>query len=118
MSWRAELARSLHRTAASAESIMDRGRRQIARQFGTGKPRRICAYRGFAAGGAATVQGRVLSNRPAGGPKDDGGLWRNLVNTYRRWESDEVAGAPVTLTFDDQRIETVTDEEGYYRAEF
>src|SRR5687768_2440222 len=112
MSWRAELARSLHRATASAESAVDRGRRKLARKLGTGKPRRICAYRGYLAGEVVTVHGRVLSNRPVGGPKDDGGLWRNLVNTYRRWESDEVAGAPVALTFDDQQVETVTDEEG------
>lgn len=62
--------------------------------------------------------GRVLSNRPGGGPRDHDSVWANIVNTYRRWESDEVSGAAVSLCFGGQTIETVTDEEGYYRGEF
>jgi phosphatidate phosphatase APP1 len=113
-----DFVRLLHRAAAITEEAVDEARRDLWRATGRHQPRYIAAYQGWADAGTVRCSGRVLANRPAGGPLDDHGWWDNLVNTWRRWESDEVAGAPVTLRFQDHEQTMVADEEGYYHAEF
>jgi len=108
----------IRRAAASAESGMDRARHGFSRRLGTNPARQIAAYTGYVAESRIHVNGRVLANAPYGGPLDDDRWWENLANTYRRWESDELPGASVTLRFHMEEITVVTDEEGYYRASF
>ncbi|MEK7954455.1 App1 family protein [Luteolibacter soli] len=113
-----DFLRLLHRAAAVTEEAVDEVRRDLWRATGRHQPRHISAYQGWADGSRVHVSGRVLANRPAGGPLDDHDWWDNLVNTWRRWESDEVPGVSVRLRFKDQEQTVVTDEEGYYQAEF
>lgn len=108
----------LHRAAASAEEAVDGARRTAWRASGRHRPRQIVAYRGYADATSLRVMGRVLANRPSGGPLDDDGWWKNLINTWRRWESDEVPFAEVTLRFEGIELAVTADEEGYYHAEF
>lgn len=108
----------LHRAVASAESAVDSARRQLRAATGRGKARHIAAYQGYADATGVRVSGRVLANRASGGPLDDHGWWDNLVNTWHRWESDEVPGAVVQLRFRDQEQRVIADEEGYYEAKF
>lgn len=113
-----EFLKLLHRVVASSEEKVDAFRRGMSQRLGTGGPRQIAAYHGYADAAAVHVSGRVLANKPRGGPLDDDGWWENLVNTYRRWESDEVVGAEVTLRFGEDEQTVVSDEEGYYHARF
>lgn len=108
----------IRRAVASAESGMDMARHGIARRLGTNPARQIAAYMGYVAGNQIHVSGRVLANSPYGGPLENDGWWENLANTFRRWESDELPGASVTLRFHTEEITVITDEEGYYRATF
>ena len=108
----------LHKAAASAEEWADEARYRARREAGSGTPRQIAAYQGYADAAGVHVAGRVLASNPRGGPLDDDGWWDNLVNTWRRWESDEVPGAQVQLSFRGQEQQVVADEEGYYRASF
>jgi len=112
------ILRLLHHAAASAEELMDRARWQIRQKTGRDQARRIIAYRGYSDGEMVRLSGRVLGDHASGGPKDDDSWWDNLVNTWRRWESDEVPGAELTVRFGDQTQPVVSDEEGYYHAEF
>lgn len=57
-----------------------------------------------------TVCGRVLKDELI---RPGESRWRNLVNFYRRLESDEVAGARVRAA----SVEAVSDREGYFRLE-
>jgi len=113
-----DFLRLLHRAAAATEEAVDGARRDLWRTSGRHRPRHIVAYQGWADTAGFHVSGRVLANRPAGGPLDGHGWWDNLINTWRRWESDEVPGVDVTLRFQDHEQTVVTDEEGYYRADF
>ncbi|RYD60962.1 MAG: hypothetical protein EOP83_18160, partial [Verrucomicrobiaceae bacterium] len=109
-----DFLRLLHRAAAVTEEAVDGARRDLWRATGRHLPRYITGYQGWADAKGVHVSGRVLANRPAGGPLDDHGWWDNLVNTWRRWESDEIPGVSVTLRFQDDEQTVVTDEEGYY----
>lgn len=78
---------------------------------------RICAYRGYATSTRVFISGRVLSNESPRELHGTESFWRNLVEAYRRFETDEVPNVPVTVTLDGQGYSATTDEEGYYNAE-
>lgn len=78
---------------------------------------RICAYTGYATSSHAFVSGRVLANKAPGELGDKQSLWRNLIDTYRRFETDEVPNALVTVRFQGLEQTTQTDAEGYYHVE-
>jgi len=112
------ILRLLHRAAVSIEHAWDRARYRASAAVGRSQPRQIVAYQGYADIDGVWVGGRVLSDRPTGGPLDNDAWWDNLVNTWRRWESDEVPYAPVQIRFGGQFRELSADEEGYYHARF
>lgn len=101
-----------------AKELADQRWRRFSEHMGFNKPRHIAAYRGHGNADYVWVRGRVLHNRPYGGPKDDDGWWDNLKATYERWESDEVPGIDVGLEYANQRRTVTTDDEGYYSARF
>ena len=77
----------------------------------------IAAYRGYATATKVVVSGRVLTNKSAAEPGDHHSLWRNLLDTYRRFATDEVPKLPVTIRCGDHEQTVTTDSEGYYHAE-
>lgn len=105
-------------TAARLEERIDAARFRFNAKFGLGKPRHIAAYRGFGDSHGVELMGRVLADRPHTGPLEDDPWWENLLDTYRRFESDEVPFAPLRLRLRDADIDLQTDAEGYYRANF
>ena len=112
------ILRLLHHALHSGETAWDRTRFKASVATGRGDPGQIVAYQGYADCRSVRLSGRVLSNRPTGGPLDDDNWWDNLANTWRRWESDEVPHAPVLVRFGDQEQRLIADEEGYYHASF
>lgn len=42
-------------------------------------------------------------------------VWRNLVNAYRRFQSDEVPGVRVIARYRDAVVETRSDDEGFFQ---
>ena len=78
---------------------------------------RICAYRGYATRTHVFVSGRVLANRSAVRLTERGSVWRNLLNTYQQFETDEVPNIAVMVRFEGQEHAVKTDLEGYYHLE-
>lgn len=78
---------------------------------------RIDAYRGYATSTEVLVSGRVLSNQSPVELHDGASLWRDLLNAYHRFETDEVPNVPVTVRFNGQERCVNTDADGYYHAE-
>ncbi len=60
------------------------------------------------------IKGRVLENENLSPAGEGDTLWDNLRNTWKRFESDEIRGARVRVTFGEAVTETVTDEEGFF----
>ena len=102
--------KTLHRAAVELERRFDR------RSAGRPVSRRvvISPYRGFGHGHELLIRGRVLVEKRITRADAAEPLWRNLLNTYRRFQSDELANARVVGSFRDAVVETVTDEEGYF----
>ncbi len=108
------LVRRLERIAAHADNLTDRARRKLRRLRPARGPLVIVPYAGYGSAERLLVHGRVLRDPGAGaqGPTDS--RWRNLVELYKRIESDEVPGARVRIRFAGQEEVIEADPEGYF----
>lgn len=108
------IERSIIRSDDWVDAAFDR----LNTRFGRHRPQHIAAYRGFADAQGVELLGRVLAQKPLGGPGEKDGWWENLLNTYRRFDTDEVPRVPLQTSFRGMRFDTTTDHEGYYAATF
>ena len=76
----------------------------------------IVPYRGFGRGNEMLLRGRLLRDKKITRVKAAEPIWRGVLNAYRRFESDEVPGTKVTVTYRDAVVETMTDDEGHFQA--
>lgn len=103
--------RRVHRLAASLDRRLDRRQRDFA-----GSVLAIHPYFGFGRGNELLLRGRVLVDKRVSRATTVEPVWRNVLNTYRRFQSDEVAHAAVLGHYRDAVVETRTDEEGYFQV--
>lgn len=115
-SWRSRAHALLQSGAAELDELVDSARRRVGARFGWGRAQHIAAFRAICYGDHCELRGRVLGSKPLPMPDNDDDWWDNLLDTYRRFESDEVAGVALRVQFRGRIVETVTDDEGYYRA--
>lgn len=114
--WPAHVASYLQDLVIDADDHLDAARRRYGARYGSDQPRYIAAFRAHGDGASVELMGRVLASRPMGGPREDDGWWDNLLNTYRRFESDEVPGVDLKLQFRGVEARATTDAEGYYQV--
>lgn len=74
----------------------------------------IIAYRGTLDRGGCTLTGRVLGRPLLGDPGETDTWWDNLLNAYRRFDSERVPGVRVVASFRGHAGEGISDEDGYY----
>ena len=105
--------RTFTRVLGELDSAVDwvRYRRQ------KGGPFRIVPYRGHGTTETLYVRGRVLRGKAIPPATEHDSAWRNLGNTIRRLETDEIPAARVLARAGDAAIEVVADEEGYFEIE-
>ncbi|HZI99449.1 MAG TPA: phosphatase domain-containing protein [Gemmatimonadaceae bacterium] len=73
----------------------------------------ILAYRGYGNATKARFYGRVVEKIGASASTDRDSLFRNLLNTWRRVDSDPVGHARVTVDYAGTRIDCKADSEGF-----
>ncbi len=78
---------------------------------------RIVPYRGFSNGKALFLKGRVLRNPFLLTPRDRESALHNLWDTYRRFNTREMAGVQVELRWNESMHIATTDDEGYFTFE-
>jgi phosphatidate phosphatase APP1 len=103
------LRRLAKRTGAQIDGLLDRVRAQ--RRQG---PLRIAAYRGYGTPETLCLRGRVLIGdvlQPAG--RSDTRM-TNLRAAMQRFDSREVADAPILASYGGVTSRVVTDDEGYF----
>ncbi|MEX2283015.1 MAG: phosphatase domain-containing protein [Gemmatimonadota bacterium] len=102
------LARSLGRSIGSVK-------REVDRQIGKTDIPQIVPYRGYANRSQAHISCRVLRN-PGLTPAAAGeAWWRNLLNTYKRIETDQLPGASVRIRGFGTTADTTANDDGYVR---
>ncbi len=110
--WRKILARMAH----DVESEFDDLKYRLAERLGREDPLLVLPYRGYGSRRRLYLKGRVLEDEGITLSTDNDSVWRNLLNTFRRLDSDEVPGARVRVRFQDAVEEVVADEEGFFEV--
>jgi phosphatidate phosphatase APP1 len=125
------IRRTIHRTALGIDRRLDRRRRIV-----TGGRLILTPYRGLArrlevpvltsgsdiepasgqSGFEMLLRGRVLRERRITRATEPERVWRNVMNTYRRFHSIELAEARVRASHANAVVDTVTDREGYFQV--
>lgn len=70
-------------------------------------------YRGFTNGRRLYLKGRVLEDKNILVRPGDS-KWRNLLNSFKRFESDELPGARLAVRINGQTFPLISDDEGYF----
>ena len=100
--------------ATSLEENFDRLTDQLKFRLGYIDPIQILPYRTYGTLNRLYLKGRVLEDEKIAGYSDKDTILSNLLNMYKRFESDEVAGAKLKASFGEEEHHTITDKEGYF----
>ncbi len=104
--------------AYDVETQFDRLKYRLIYSLGGFEPIKILPYNGYGTPKSIYLQGRVLHDQGITPASDNDTFWSNLVNMYKRFESDEVPFARVQARFYDQVEEVQADEEGMFSVHF
>ena len=96
------------------EDKWDELRTSFTKRMGLNDPVQIVPFRTYGTANRLYVKGRVLEDKKIAGAADKDTILNNLVNMYKRFESDEVAGARLKVIMPDEEHEIITDKEGYF----
>ncbi|HET9226205.1 MAG TPA: phosphatase domain-containing protein [Thermoanaerobaculia bacterium] len=107
--------RAFLRAAVPVERGVDALKGRIASRFDRDDPLQILPYRGFGTPQKFLIQGRVLQDEPVGAAGENDTIWKNLGNTWKRFESDEVPHARLLVRGPGWERELAADEEGYFQ---
>ncbi|RPJ38633.1 MAG: DUF2183 domain-containing protein, partial [Chloroflexi bacterium] len=106
----------LNHFTADAERRMDELRYRMHYQLGGLGPVKIVTYRGYGSPERLYLRGRVLEDKRIPEAEKNDKLWDNLLNTYKRLESDEVPNARLVARFQGAEQEITADEEGFFEV--
>lgn len=81
-------------------------------------PLKIVPFFGYGTSEKIRIKGRVVEDEGEIISSETDSVWRNIRNTYRRFETDEIPFARVRAIFQNRELETIADDEGYFTAEF
>jgi phosphatidate phosphatase APP1 len=112
-----DLMTSLRGVMTDVENQLDGMKHRWQQRMGLGKLL-ITPYLGHGTKEKFFLKGRVLRDKGISQALDNDTWLVNLHNMYLRYQSDEIPGATVRLTFGEGVHEIVTDEEGYFLFEF
>jgi phosphatidate phosphatase APP1 len=91
-------------------------KRTFDRRIGKTEHPHIVPYRGYGNDARVLVIGRALRDPGLREAKATDSFWRNLVESYKRIETDELPGARIRVTYRALTQEIVADDEGFFRA--
>lgn len=99
--------------ALTVDDVADRAILKLRQRLGHTDPIQIVPYRTYGTANKVYVRGRLLEDKKMAVTENDQ-LFANLVNMYKRFETDEVPNVKVLLDVQGDIRETYTDKEGYF----
>lgn len=100
------------------EGIFDRIKYHAAARIRSANSLMIFPYLGFGSQSFIRLKGRVLQDTGIKPSQETDRVWDNLINMYRRFESDEMPYAKVVARFQGLEKLVDADEEGYFEVNF
>ena len=97
-----------------ADKLSDNIRSRVRKITGFKYPLVIVPYLGYGNPEKLSFSGRVLEDKGFNPVSSTDPRWRNLANTYKRFQSDEIPGARIRARFQGNESEAITDDEGYF----
>lgn len=91
-----------------------RGAAKSVRSFLSDSPYEVLVYRGYGNASEVWLQGRAVEQRRVDPSRDDDSLFRNLLNTYRRVDSDPLPHAKLVVDLTGGHSSLVADDEGFF----
>lgn len=110
----ASIKKRLNWLLSDTEDLYDKLKLKLKKRLNLYDPVHICAYRMYGSDDIFHLRGRVLENKGITSAEDSHSTWRNIINMYKRFESDEVAGAKLSIKFHDNEQIVTTDDEGFF----
>ncbi len=104
----------VHHFIHAVETRFDKIRYGLVEQFGYPDAVVIVPYNGYGTEEIFHLEGRVLQERNITPATETDSLWRNLLNTYKRINSNEVPFARLLARFQGVEQELECDEEGMF----
>ncbi len=102
------------KSAALLEDKWDELRYNFIKKLGLNDPVQIVPYRTYGTATNVYVKGRVLEDKKISAATDKDTVLNNLLNMYKRFESDEVPGARLKVVLGEETHEVTADKEGYF----
>ncbi len=104
----------LLQAAITIDAVADKWIDKLKHRLATYDAVQIVPYRTYGTPYKIFVRGRVLEDKKITKAKDGDGMIDNLLNMYKRFESDEVSGAKLQLQLGNKYYTVITDKEGYF----
>jgi phosphatidate phosphatase APP1 len=96
------------------DKVSDSVRSRLRKITGFNNPLMIIPHLGYGTPDRLLFGGRVLEDEGFTPATSADRTWRNLINMYKRFETDEVPGARVRARFQGIESEVTADDEGYF----
>ncbi len=78
----------------------------------------ILPFKGYGSDSIYTVKGRVVEHKPIRPISETDAFWKNLWNMYMRLTRMPIPGTKVACSIGGRRVETRTDEQGFFEFRF
>ncbi|MEO5910474.1 MAG: phosphatase domain-containing protein [Pelobium sp.] len=108
----------LMNTAENAENFVDHFIFNMRKKLKWNSPVVIMPYRSYGTRDNIYIVGRVLENKLIKPSDDKESLLNNLLNMYKRFQSDEVPDVKIKVSYHEEEFEVQSDEEGYFKLNF
>lgn len=96
------------------EDHWDDLRFSLNKKLGLSDPLQIVPYRTYGTPTRMYIKGRVLEDKKIASAGDKDTILNNILNMYKRFESDEVPGAQLKVQLENEEHMITTDKEGYF----
>src|SRR5512145_2648196 len=100
--------------ATDAEGHFDTLYERLRQRMGWSRPAQIVPYLGYGTSQEVYLKGRVIEDKGITSAMDNDTIWLNLLNMYKRYNSQEIGGARVQSHYNGRPYEAVTDRDGFF----
>jgi phosphatidate phosphatase APP1 len=87
--------------------------KKLRAKLNANDPLMIQNYIGYASPSSIYLKGRILENEGVSKKKTEGAI-KNLIQNFKRFETDEVPGVQVEISVKNKKWDLITDREGYF----
>lgn len=108
--WKKAFKKLAHTTESKFDELSDK----LSYRLGMLDRIHVVVYHGFATETVVHINGRVLEDKKIKEAKDEDTVWKNLLNTYKRLESNEIPNALLEVSFGGVTQQVQSDAEGYF----